>query len=305
MIDVHRLRVLREVAHHGSFNKAAAALLCTPSAVSQQVAALERTLGANVVSRSTRGVELTEPGRLLVEAAEAIAAELEHVQQQISELSSTTAKLTIATFTSGGRRLLPAALKRLCAEHPELEVAILQLEPEDSLQLVRSGQADIALAYHFDGPPPVRPGDRSGLEWTTLTTDPLCLVLPAEHRFAGAAEVHLADLAAERWVLGCLRTAGVLRDHAALAGFDLRISCSATDYFFAASLVGAGVGISLLPQLALDQVPPGLAIVPLAPPRPSRRIGVVVSQRRDTAARPYIDLLAAELESAASRIGHP
>lgn len=302
MIDVQRLRVLREVARHGSFNQAATALLCTPSAVSQQIAALERTLGADVVSRSTRGVELTEPGRLLVEAAEAIAAELQHVQQQISELSSTTARLTIATFTSGGRRLLPLALRRLCAEYPDLEIVILQCEPEESLPMVRSGQADIALAYHFDGPPPVRRGDRSGLEWTVLTSDPLWLVLPPGHRFATASEVHLADLAEEQWVLGCLKTAGVVRDLAALAGFDLRVSCSATDYFFAASLVGAGVGVSLLPQLALDQVPSGLAVVPLAQPRPSRHIGVAVSQRRDTAARPYVELLAAALESETSRI---
>jgi molybdate transport repressor ModE-like protein len=302
MIDVHRLRILSEVARHGSFNKAATALLCTPSAVSQQIAALERTLGADVVSRSTRGVELTETGRLLVEAADAIAAELQHVQQQISELSSTTAKLTIATFTSGGRRLLPDALTRLCAEHPELEVAILQCEPEESLPLVRSGQADIALVYHFDGPPPVRPGDRSGLEWTTLMTDPMWLVLPPGHRFAAAPELHFADLAEERWVLGCLKTAGYVRDHSALAGFDLRVSCSATDYFFALALVGAGVGICMLPQLALDQVPPGLSVVPLAHPRPSRHIGVVVSQRRSPAVQPYIDLLAAELKSAASRL---
>jgi DNA-binding transcriptional LysR family regulator len=302
MIDVHRLRVLREVARHGSFNKAAGALRCTPSAVSQQIAALERTLGADVVSRSTRGVHLTEPGRLLVESAEAIAAELQHVQRQIADLSTGAARLTIATFTSGGRRLLPEALRDLCAAHPELEVAILEHEPEDSLPLVRSGQADLALAYHFDGPPPVRPGDRSGLEWTALAADPLWLVLPDGHRMAGAAEVHLADLAEERWVLGCLSTAGLLRDLAALAGYVPRISCSATDYFFAASLVGAGVGISLLPQLALDQLPPGLAVVPLAHPRPSRHVGIAVSTRRGAAVRPYLDLLTAALRSAARRI---
>jgi DNA-binding transcriptional LysR family regulator len=148
----------------------------------------------------------------------------------------------------------------------------------------------------------VRPGDRSGLDWDPLMTDPLWLVLPPGHRFTDAADVHFADLAEERWVLGCLKTAGVVRDHAALAGFDLRISCSATDYFFALSLVGAGVGICLLPEMALDQVPAGLSVVPLAWPRPSRHIGVVVSQRRSAAARPYVDLLAAELKSAASRL---
>ncbi|NUT36737.1 MAG: LysR family transcriptional regulator [Hamadaea sp.] len=291
MIDVHRLRVLHEVARHGSFNKAATALLCTPSAVSQQVAALERTLGAEVVRRSTRGVELTEPGRLLVEAAEAITAELDLAHERINRLARQRTKVTVATFSSGGRRLLPVALNRLVAAHPEVELTILEREPEDSLPLVRTGRADVALAYHFDGPPPARKGDRGGLDWTPLAADPLWLVLPPGHRYAGATEVHLRDLAGERWVLGCLKTADILARYAAVAGFDPAVSCSATDYFFAATLVGAGVGISLLPQVALDQVPEGLAVVPLAAPRPARHIGVAVPRRRDPATRAYVDTL--------------
>ncbi|MEU6248623.1 LysR family transcriptional regulator [Glycomyces sp. NPDC047010] len=302
MIEVHRLRVLREVARHGSFNKAAAALLCTPSAVSQQIAALERTLGADVVSRSTRGVRLTEPGRLLVESADAITAELQHVQRQIADLATGADKLTIATFTSGGRRLLPAALRELCAGFPDLDVTILQHEPEDALPLVRAGQADLALAYHFDGPPPARPGDRGGLDWTPLTHDPLRLVLPRTHRLGDAPEIHLADLAEERWVLGCLKTADHLRGLAAMAGFEPRISCSATDYFFAASLVDAGVGIAMLPELALDQLPPGLTAVPLAPPTASRHVGIAVARRRIPAVQPYLDLLVTSLQSAAERL---
>src|SRR5690348_83300 len=107
MIDVHRLRILREVAERGSFAGAAAELRLTPSAVSQQVAALERSLGRPVVERSTRGVTLTEPGRVLVEAAETVAAELSAAQQRIEQLAAGTAgRLTIATFTSGGQALL-------------------------------------------------------------------------------------------------------------------------------------------------------------------------------------------------------
>src|SRR2546423_9547670 len=117
MIDVHRLRILREVAEQGSFARAATALRLTPSGVSQQVAALERSLGRPVVERSTRGVRLTEPGRVLVEAAETVAAEL----------------------------------------------SVLESEPEDSLPMVRAGQADVALAYHFGT---LDPG--AGLEWTPL-----------------------------------------------------------------------------------------------------------------------------------------
>jgi len=295
MIDVQRLRVLHEVARHGSFNKAATALLCTSSAVSQQIAALERTLGAQVVHRSTRGVRLTEPGRLLVEAAEAITAELDHAQQRITKLAAGRAQFTIATFSSGGRRLLPAALTQLCAQHPEVELTILEREPEDSLPLVRSGRADLALAYHFDGPSPARDGDRSGLTWLPLAEDPLWLVLPADHRHADTTGVHLADLAGERWVLGCLKTADLLRRYAALAGFDPQVCCSATDYFFAAALVAAGVGISLIPQVALDQMPGGLVAVPLEPPRPARHIGIAVARRRNQPTQPYIDALTSAL----------
>ncbi|MGV9307064.1 LysR substrate-binding domain-containing protein [Nonomuraea sp. NPDC003727] len=287
---MHRLGILREVAGHGSFNRAATALRLTPSAVSQQIAALERTLGTQVVERSTRGVTLTEPGRLLVAAAEAIAAELSDAQQRIDRLAAGRAQLTIASFASGGRPLLPPALARLAADHPGVELTILEREPEDSLPLVRQGRADLALAYHFDGPPPARPGDRSGMDWTPLRPDPFRVVLPRAHRLAGRAAVHLAELSGERWVLGCLKTVDLLRHYSELAGFELRVSCSATDYFFAQSLVTAGVGVALIPEIALLPSPE-LVAIPLEAPSPSRFIGLATSRRDRGAAQPYVDLL--------------
>src|SRR5689334_7662128 len=112
MIDVHRLRVFREVARQGSFNRAATVLRLTPSAVSQQISALERSLGTAVVCRSTRGIEITDAGRVLVDAADTIAAELDCAEREIARLSSAGPRLTIATFASGGQRLLPGALIR-------------------------------------------------------------------------------------------------------------------------------------------------------------------------------------------------
>ncbi|MFD9124287.1 LysR family transcriptional regulator [Kitasatospora sp. NPDC059571] len=280
MIDVQRLRILRAVAEHGSFNRAAAALLITPSAVSQQVAALERGVGTAVVVRSTRGVVLTEAGRLLVGTADAVAAELRYAREQIERLGADRPRLTLATFTSGGRHLLPAVLVRFAAAHPEVELNVLEREPEDSLPMVRQGIADLALGYHFDGPLPVRPGDRSGLEWTPLMTDPLSVVLPTGHRLAGREAVDLAELAADRWVLGCLKTEAFLRRYAALAGFELRVAGSTTDYFFARTLVAAGVGVSLVPSVALDPELPGTAVVPVRPPRPARHVGLALPAGR-------------------------
>ncbi|GID31262.1 LysR family transcriptional regulator [Paractinoplanes brasiliensis] len=280
MIDVRRVTVLREVARLGSFNQAAAALMLTPSAVSQQISALERELGGTaVVQRSTRGVTLTAAGRVLVDAGDAIAAELSQAEREIARLG-TPAGLTVATFTSGGQRLLPPALTRFAEERPGVELTVLENDPPDALPLVRSGAADLALVYHFDDLPPVRPGDRSGMTWTPLLDDPMWIVLPEGHRLAGRESVTVAELAGERWVHGCLEIVDMLDHYAALAGFEIRTACRGTDYVFAQSLVRAGVGISMIPQVALTAAPGGLAMVPLAPPCPCRYIGIVTPQRR-------------------------
>ncbi|MEU7402837.1 LysR family transcriptional regulator [Streptomyces sp. NPDC044948] len=280
MIDVQRLRVLRTVAEHGSFNRAAAALRLTPSAVSQHVAALERSLGAQVVARSTRGVTLTPAGRIMVGAAESVAAELVHAQRQVDRLDSGRTRITIATFTSGGRLLLPLALTHLAAAHPDTVIHVREAEPEDSLPLVRQGAVDLALAYHFDGPLPGRPGPASSLVWTALLEDPLHVVLPDAHPLAGRESLDIAELAAEPWVLGCLKTEAYLRRYAERAGFDPEVRSTTTDYFFARSLVAAGLGISLVPSIA--QTPPvaGVRTVPIAPPSPTRHIGVAAIRRR-------------------------
>lgn len=297
-MDVQRLRVLRAVAEYGSFNRAAAALRLTPSAVSQQVAALERGLGAQVVARSTRGVTLTQAGHIMVGAAESVAAELEHAQQQIAALTTGRIQLRVATFTSGGRLLLPAALTQLMAAHPRTVLHVREGEPEDTLPLVRQGAVDLALAYHFDGPLPVGPSPGAGLEWTPLLEDPLHVVLPPGHRLAGHDALDLADLAAEPWVLGCMKTEAYLRRFAEHAGFDPDIRGTTTDYFFARSLVAAGMGVSLIPSIALAPEIPGLSTVPITSPGPIRYIGIVRISGRD---RPHVTTLLHALRERATQ----
>ncbi|MFE0098805.1 LysR family transcriptional regulator [Streptomyces sp. NPDC059009] len=283
MIDVQRLRVLRTVAEHGSFNRAAQALHLTPSAVSQHIAALERSLGARVVARSTRGVTLTAAGRIMVGAAESVAAELAHAKQRVDGLGTGRTSLTVATFTSGGRLLLPGALARLAATHPDTVVHVRESEPEESLPLVRQGAVDVALAYHFDGPLPGGPGSTSALTWTALMDDPLHVVLPEAHPLSGRAALDITELAAEPWVLGCLKTEAFLRRHAERAGFTPDVRGTTTDYFFARSLVAAGMGISLIPTIALTPALPGLRTVPITPPTPTRHIGAATIRGRDHA----------------------
>ena len=278
MIDIQRLRVLHEVARHGSFSKAAAALRFTPSAVSQHVAALERSVGTEVVHRTTRGVRLTEAGRLLAETAETVLAEIRTTRTRLSELAGGRRTLTVATFTTGGRRLLPAALTALTAAHPSVEPVILEREPEDSIPLVRAGEADLALAYRFARALPLRPADRDRLTWTPLGADPMSVVVHRDHPLATRDGVDLTEIAGERWVLGCSKTAEFLHRQAAEAGFELRVAGSSTDYYFAQAMVRAGVGISLVPELALDPAPE-LVTVALHAPRPTRHLGVVTTRQ--------------------------
>ncbi|WP_330236735.1 LysR family transcriptional regulator [Streptomyces sp. NBC_00566] len=280
MIDVQRLRVLRTVAEHGSFNQAAAALRLTPSAVSQHVAALERSLGTRIVERSTRGVTLTQAGHIMVGAAESVAAELTHARREIDRLGTGRTQFTVATFTSGGRLLLPGALSRLTSAHPGTVVHVREAEPEEGLLLVRQGAVDAALTYHFDGPLPGRPGRRTAVEWTALMADPLHMVLPEAHPLADRQTLDIAELAEEPWVLGCLKTEAYLRRYAERAGFTPEVRGTTTDYFFACSLVAAGLGVSLIPSIALASALPGLRVVPVSPPAPARHIGVAVPRGR-------------------------
>ncbi|MEE4493388.1 LysR substrate-binding domain-containing protein [Streptomyces sp. BE230] len=228
----------------------------------------------------TRGVSLTPAGRIMVGAAESVAAEIEHARQQVAELGTGRVQLTVATFTSGGRLLLPGALAELTAAHPETVLHVREFEPEDSLPLVRQGAVDLALAYHFDGPLPGQPGGGvPAPEWTPLMDDPLHVVLPEAHRLAGHDVLDLAELAAEPWVLGCLKTEAYLRRYAERAGFDPAVRGTTTDYFFARSLVAAGMGVSLIPSIALTPQVPGLRTVPVRAPAPARHIGVATTGR--------------------------
>ncbi|MFF0297239.1 LysR substrate-binding domain-containing protein [Kitasatospora sp. NPDC004614] len=132
--------------------------------------------------------------------------------------------------------------------------------------------------------PPARPGDRSGLDWTPLAEDALRVVLPRRHPLAHRTDLHLAELADQRWILGCGKSAGQLVRFGALAGVDLRISCTATDYEFAQSLVRAGIGIAVIRRIGLTDHPDLLSL-PLAEPAPRRHLGLALSRRRGPAAR--------------------
>lgn len=299
MIDPHRLLILREVARAGSFTQAAAALRHTPSAISQQVAALERAAGVKVVNRSTRGVTLTDAGRVLLTAADAIHAEIHTVSRHIDELKANGPRtLTVATFPSAGEPLLAPALSRLthasAARAQPVDITVIEAEPEAALASLRNGDVDVALVYHFHSAEPPSEWQRAagGATYTPLDVDQLRLVVPKGHRLAARERsVTLAEVAEERWIQGWGDTGNVLDSLAAAHGFRPKVACRSSDYRFMSALVGAGVGVALVPTLALADRSDVTALT--IAPQPARHIGAYLPTppRRNQAANTLLDIL--------------
>jgi DNA-binding transcriptional LysR family regulator len=302
LIDAHRLAVLREVARAGSFAGAAAALRHTPSAVSQQIAALERGAGATLVERSTRGVTLTDAGRILLATADAIHAELQTAARQLSALNADGPQaLTVVTFPSAGEPLLAPALTAMtAAAGPPVEVTVIEAEPAEALGSVRDGRADLALVYHFHTTqtPPAWPAVAGPGRYTALLVDQLRLLVPAGHPLADRPAVSLAEFAGERWIQGWGETGDVTDMLTALSGFRPHVACRSSDYRFMIALVGAGVGVALVPSLALTGRPQvrDLQITP----QPTRHIGAYLPHRHQP--NPAAERLLAALRAHAGAI---
>ena len=272
MLDVRRMRVLREVAVRGSFSAAAEALSFTQSAVSQQVAALERETGARLVERSPRGVRLTEAGGALVSHAEAILARIEDAEEELAALAGLRGgRLRLASFQSAGATLVPRAVAAFRERHPGVELAMVEAEPDEASARLRSGQIDVALVYDYDGVSGMLGAE---LELTQLIDDPYEVILRRDHELASHPSLGLADLADEPWVAatascGCRRiTERACQD----AGFEPRVTFEADETMAAQAFVAAGLGVSLLPRLALTTLHPDVCARSLAPRAPLRRI---------------------------------
>src|SRR5579872_2899671 len=253
MLSASRLKVLTEVAYRGSFSAAAEALSYTQSAVSQQIAALEAETALKLLERGPRGVSLTAAGQMLVGHAEGVLARLEAAEAAIAAVSGLRAgRLRVASFPSAGATLMPLAIAEFGAAYPGVELTLAEGEPEQIVPRLRAGELDLALLYEF-------PGEAQFTRELTraeLLSDPLHLALPRAHRLARRRTLRLADLALEAWVQTsrespCARY--VVRScHA--AGFEPRVAFESDDYQTVQGLVAAGVGVALIPQLALSVV---------------------------------------------------
>ena len=271
MLDVRRMRVLREVAARGSFSAAAEAMNFTQSAISQHVAALERESGAKLVERGARGVRLTEAGQALVGHADVILARIECAEEELAALAGLRGgRLRLACFQSAGATLVPRAVAQFHRLHPDVELGMIEGEPDVATAALKAGDIDLALVYDFEALPDMLDSD---LELTHLVEDRYDVILPLEHRLAKKRQLRLADLADEPWIAstdtcGCRQiTESACRD----AGFEPRIAFEADETLAAQALVGAGVGVTILPRLALSTVHPSVTARSITKP-PVRRV---------------------------------
>jgi DNA-binding transcriptional LysR family regulator len=269
MLDVRRMKVLREVAARGSFSAAAEALNFTQSAVSQHVAALERETGTQLVERGSRGVRLTEAGAVLVDHADAILARLDAAEEDVAAIAGLRGgRLRLVGFQSAGATVVPKAVATFHERYPQVELGLREAEPEEAAAMLKAGEVDLALLYHHPAMNMI-----PDLELTHLMDDCYDALLPAEHPLASRRRLSLSDLSEEPWILstsgnGCRRiTSAMARE----AGFEPRAAFEADDTLASQALVAGGVGVTLMPRMALTAVHPG-AVARALHDAPVRRV---------------------------------
>ncbi|GAA4438946.1 LysR family transcriptional regulator [Actinokineospora soli] len=298
MLDVRRLQVLRAVVNSGSVTAAATNLGYTPSAISQQIAALERETGVALLERNGRGVRPTAAGMLLTEHAAHVGTRLADAETALADLrAGITGRVAVRYFSTAGVALVPPALARVRREHPGVRVDLKLIDPEDPLIEVERGKADLAIFIHRTTRP-VSPGVRT----FHLLDDPYQAVLPRGHRLAAKRVLDLADLADEPWVSGewpphgpCSR---ILFDACAAAGFSPDVVVESEDYASAQGFVAAGLGIAVIPRMGLGSRHPGVVVRRLRKPEPVRVIHAAV--RESSSEHPAVVGLLTALRDAAA-----
>jgi DNA-binding transcriptional LysR family regulator len=278
VLSLSRLRVLQEVVKQGSFSAAADALQYTQSAVSQAIARLEQEMGTPLVVRDRRGARATPAGETLLAHADSIFAQVMAAEEDLhAVLGLSGGHLRVAVFPSAGSTLMPEAIASFRRRHPNVQLSLAEGEPEAIAPRLRSGEFDLALLFAFSGADDPVSGylaHGGGLAVTQLLEDPMHVTLPVDHEFALRAELTLWDLRDEDWVQTaehspCARH--VVRSCRA-AGFEPHVAFESDDYETIQGLVAAGVGVALIPHLALTRVHHGIVVRSLEPASPVRSV---------------------------------
>ncbi|HEY3811345.1 MAG TPA: LysR family transcriptional regulator [Acidimicrobiales bacterium] len=299
MLDVRRLRVLQELDRHGTVSAAAAALHLTPSAVSQQLAALAREVGCPVVGRDGRNVRLTSAARVLLDHAGELFAQLELLDADLQRhQSGEVGVVRVGGFQTASSAIIVPAAADLVRSQPRLELHLVQMDAPRSFLEVAAGRLDIAVSVEYVNSPPS--GDPRFAR-IPLLRDEFRALLPADHPLAARDEVALADLRHDAWI-GNLPGSPchfVTMAACAAAGFSPRVRHAIDDWAIIVELVAAGLGVGLIPTLAHPPARPDIAIRPLANRAAARNIFAVT--RRGTEEAPTVAVVLAAMAEAAGR----
>lgn len=297
-LSLRRLQMLRELHRRGTVTAAAQALHYSPSGVSQQLAQLEREVGVKLIERHGRRVQLTELGLLLSDHAEEILGSVERATAAIEQAQSgITARLSVGVWASVASGLLPRALSSLAVEHPGIRVHTSELAPEETADAVRDGLLDLSFVIDYSG----HPLDRDpALQWSVVAVERLHAAAP-EGALPGES-VSLTALADFPWILAGPRShfGRAVRVECHAHGFDPRIVHTVEEQFTALAMIAGGLGVTLVSDLGLTLLPPGVDVIPLD--EPILRT-VSIAQRASSTPRPSIDLFVEAVRSAAAEQG--
>ena len=296
MLDVRRLQVLKAVVDTGSLTGAAAELSYTPSAVHQHIAALERETGMVLLERSGRRVRPTDAAVLLRDHAATILATIDEAERSLDALrTGRVGRVRLAAFPTAGSALVPPALADFQRRFPDVDLDVAVLEPDEAIAALHDGTIDVAVIVHrFDAPD-------DGLVHRHLLSDPFRVVLPRGHALAGRRAIDLTQLAAERWISTCSPTGfcqDIASDACRAAGFEPRYAMEGDEYTTSQGYVAAGLGVALVPRLALEAAAhPGVVVRPVRHAAPARE--VYASTRASMADTPLVAAMIDSLTAAA------
>ncbi len=283
-LNLRRLRILREVAHHGGVSAAAREMHYSASGISQQMAALEQEVGAPVLERRGRGIALTEVGRVVLEHAEILLAAERDAQAAVEQARDTlSAELTVGVFSTVAAGLMPGIVQDLAVRHPEIHLRTREIDPDEAGIELRHGHLD--LAFLIDYPDATEPWGH-GITIVPSMRDALHLAAPAGQFAPG--KVRLADLADHDWVVSGPRTyyGRAVRSACRQAGFEIRMTHDVDEQATALAMVAAGLGITLMSDLGRAFLPAdGVDVHDLT--RPLRR-QILVAHEEAAGARPAI-----------------
>ena len=298
MLDSRRLHVLATVVEAGSITAAANVLGYTASAISQNITALERDSGVALLEKAGRGIRPTQAGLLLAEHATGVIARLHEAEAALKALRAGEAgRLRLAAFSTAGASLVPKAMSRFRAVNRAIELDLAVAEDDEAIALLRAGRIDLAIVAYDDA---VDDGLNDDLERTHVLTDPFRVIVPRDHRLAGRRTIALAELADEPWVATasarCSAQEVVVRACAAV-GVTPRFAIEAEEFATAVGFVGAGLGVTLVPLLALGAVPESVRVRPVRGQEPTREVYAI--SRRSNADDPKVDSMVRALSESA------